>query len=198
VPPAETEPRAPARRRLGAGAVVVVVLVALAATVGIGILRTQGGGGEQTIAVSPTATPHAGDLYVHVSGAVRAPGLYMLPYGSRVMDAVAAAGGFARDAVRDGVNLAQVLGDGEQLAVPHKGAARGATGSSPAAAGGKINLNTADEAALDTLPRIGPAMAQRIIAWRTQHGRFTSVEDLLAVPGIGDKMLEALRDLVTV
>ena len=63
---------------------------------------------------------------------------------------------------------------------------------------GRVNLNTADAAALDTLPRIGPAMAQRIIDWRDANGRFTSVEDLLAVPGIGDKMLETLRDLVTV
>ena len=67
-----------------------------------------------------------------------------------------------------------------------------------AAGDGRVNLNTADVAALDTLPRIGEAMAQRIIDWREQNGRFTSVEDLLAVPGIGDKMLEALRDLVVV
>jgi competence protein ComEA len=88
------------------------------------------------------------------------------------------------------------LSDGEQLAVPLLGAAGPAL---PLSAGdGRINLNTADLAALDTLPRIGAAMAQRIIDWRDANGRFTSVEDLLAVPGIGDKMLESLRDLVTV
>ena len=73
------------------------------------------------------------------------------------------------------------------------------TASAASAQGdGRVNLNTADLAALDTLPRIGPAMAQRILDWREANGRFTSVEDLLAVPGIGDKMLESLRDLVTV
>jgi competence protein ComEA len=188
---------------------VVVVLAALAVTVGIGILRSQSGAAEQEVSVSPGATakptPSVTELYVHVSGAVRAPGLYVVPGGSRVMDAVAAAGGFADDAARDGVNLARELADGEQLAVPREGEATSdaASGGAPGGGmapgvGGKVNLNTADEAALDTLPRVGPATAQRIIAWRDQNGRFTSVEDLLAVPGIGEKMLESLRDLVTV
>ena len=107
-------------------------------------------------------------------------------------------GGFAPGADEAAVNLARPLSDGEQLHVPAVGAAPAAGGAGAAPGDGRVNLNTADAAQLDTLPRIGPAMAQRIIEWRDANGRFTSVEDLLAVPGIGDKMLETLRDLVTV
>ncbi|MBW9094745.1 ComEA family DNA-binding protein [Microbacterium jejuense] len=188
------------RRRLGVGAAVVLVVAALAVTVGIGILRGALTPAEE---VSIDATPtgivtETADLYVHVSGAVRAPGLYVLPAGSRVVDAVAAAGGFADDADRAAVNLARVLADGEQLPVPRIGESAPASAGASATADGRINLNTADASQLEELPRIGPALAERIIAWRDDNGRFTSVDDLLAVPGIGDKMLSSLRDLVTV
>ena len=187
------------RRRLGLGAAIVVVLAALAVTVGIGILRSSSAPveavpiehGNETDAAAPAS------LYVHVSGAVAAPGLYMLHEDARVVDAVAAAGGFAAEAERGAVNLARPLSDGEQLVVPIVGAAAPAS-TGGVAADGRVNLNTADATALDTLPRIGPAMAERIIAWRDENGGFTSVEDLLAVPGIGDKMLESLRDEVMV
>lgn len=186
--------------RLGLGAAIVVVLIALTVTVAIGILRgasspvesvtVDEGGGERD-----PVTAEA--VFVHVSGAVAAPGLYVLDEGARVVDAISAAGGFTPGADEQGVNLARPISDGEQLHVPTMGEVRAAAG--PESAGdGRVNLNTADAAALDTLPRIGPAMAQRIIDWRDANGRFTSVEDLLAVPGIGDKMLETLRDLVTV
>ncbi|GAB2838144.1 ComEA family DNA-binding protein [Microbacterium insulae] len=193
----------PARRRLGAGAAVVVVIGALAITVGIGIFRGASTPVEH-VRVDRQATDAAAPaaVYVHVSGAVAEPGLYVLGEGARVMDAVAAAGGFADDADRAAVNLARPVSDGEQLAVPAEGevppTADPATGAAGGAAGGVVDLNTADLATLDTLPRIGPALAQRIIEWREANGRFTSVEDLLAVPGIGDKMLESLRELVTV
>jgi competence protein ComEA len=187
------------RRRLGLGAAIVVALAALAVTVALGILRSSGAPVEAvqiareegTDAVAPAS------LYVHVSGAVAAPGLYVLAERARVVDAIAAAGGFAPDAERSAVNLARPLSDGEQLVVPVVGAAPAAS-TGEVATDGRVNLNTADAAALDTLPRIGPAMADRIIAWRDDNGGFTSVEDLLAVPGIGDKMLESLRDEVTV
>lgn len=200
---------APSRRsRLGLGAAIVVVLVALAVTVGVGILRGAAAPIE-TVRVDGSATdaPSLPAVYVHVSGAVVAPGLYVLHGSARVVDAVAAAGGFAPDADESAVNLARVLGDGEQLVVPVVGAeaaagvAVTADGSAQAGAtggGATVNLNTADAAALDTLPRIGPAMAARIIQWREDNGRFTSVEDLLAVPGIGDKMLDSLRELVSI
>ncbi len=191
----------PARHRLGVGAVVVVVIAALAVTVGIGIVRGATAPVDDVFfdtTPTPEATGTAG-LYVHVSGAVRAPGLYLLPGDGRVVDAVAAAGGFADDAARDGVNLARPLDDGEQLVVPRVGEVPPAAHSgAPAASDGRLDLNTADAAQLETLPRIGPALAERIIAWRDDNGPFTSVEDLLAVPGIGDKMLESLRDLVAV
>ena len=191
------------RRRFGVGAAIVVVLAALAITVGIGILRGAAAPVD-VVAIDPTASDAAaGDavasavVYVHVSGAVNAPGLYVLDAGARVLDAIAAAEGFRDDADDEAVNLARPLSDGEQLVVPVIGAAPAAP-QAAAAGDGRINLNTADEAALDTLPRIGPALAARIIEWRDANGRFTTVEDLLAVPGFGDKMLESLRALVTV
>lgn len=190
------------RRRLGVGAAIVVVLVALAVTVGIGVLRGAGAP-VQAVAVDPapsTDASPAASVYVHVSGAVAAPGLYLLAEGARVVDAIAAAGGFAEGADEAAVNLARPLSDGEQLIVPLVGQtpATSSGGTAPASGDGRVNLNTADVAALDTLPRIGPAMAERIVQWREANGGFTSIEDLLAVPGIGDKMLESLRELVTV
>ena len=175
------------------------VLVVLAVTVAIGIIRGASTPVEAvTVSTDKGAdAPNTASLYVHVAGAVAQPGLYVLGAGARVVDAIAAAGGFAGDAARDAVNLARPLSDGEQLQIPVIGAVEVAPGSA-IVSDGRVNLNTADAAALDTLPRIGPAMAQRIIDWRDDNGRFTSVEDLLAVPGIGDKMLESLRDLVTI
>ncbi|TDN92813.1 helix-hairpin-helix domain-containing protein [Microbacterium sp. BK668] len=191
------------RRRLGVGAAIVVVLVTLAITVGVGILRGAGAPVQEVPVDSPVATDAAAEasVFVHVSGAVAAPGLYVLADHARVVDAIAAAGGFTDGADEAAVNLARPLSDGEQLVVPVVGAepAPGEVGTGSVPAGdGRVNLNTADAGELDTLPRIGPAMAERIIQWRKANGGFTSVEDLLAVPGIGDRMLEALRDLVTV
>lgn len=187
------------RARLGLGAAIVVVLLALTVTVAIGIVRGASAPVE-SVTIDAGAEQVAGgeaSVFVHVSGSVASPGLYVLHEGARVVDAVAVAGGFAAGADETAVNLARPVSDGEQLHVPAVGAAPDP--ADPAAAGdGRVNLNTADAAALDTLPRIGPAMAARIIDWRDANGRFTSVEDLLSVPGIGDKMLETLRDLVTV
>ncbi|QEW00145.1 ComEA family DNA-binding protein [Microbacterium caowuchunii] len=185
------------RSRLGAGAVVVIVLVALAVTVAVGMVRSAGA--PEVLAANPTLETEevsAADLFVHVSGAVADPGLYRLAAGARVFDAVAAAGGLVEGADAEAVNLARPVTDGEQVRVP-------LVGETPAAAegtraDGRVDLNTADAAALDELPRIGPAIAERIIAWREANGGFTSVDDLLAVPGIGEKMLASLRDLVIV
>lgn len=188
------------RARLGLGAAIVVVLIALAVTVGIGIVRGSSAPVE-AVTIEAEQARDAGapaSLFVHVSGAVVIPGLYVLDEGARVVDVVAAAGGFAPGADQDAVNLARAVGDGEQLVVPLIGEASSGTDAAAPPGDGRVNLNTADAVLLDTLPRIGPAMAQRIIEWRDANGRFTSVDDLLAVPGIGDKMLESLRDLVTV
>lgn len=149
-------------------------------------------------------------LFVHVLGAVARPGLYELAAGTRVMDAVAAAGGFSSTADPGGVNLARELSDGEQLYVPvvgevpppdaggGTGGASGGAGSPGAASAGPIDLNRATLAELDTLPRIGPSLAQRILDWRDANGGFTSVDELREVSGIGDKTFESLRELVTV
>jgi len=196
---ADPPSRATGRGRLGLGAAVVLVIVALAVTVGIGIVRGAAAPIE-TVVVDDAGTADVADsdvVYVHVSGAVAAPGLYVLAASARVVDAIAAAGGLGPEADESAVNLARTVSDGEQLHVPLLGEID-ESGGAPAAGDGRVNLNTADVTALDTLPRIGAAMAQRIIDWREANGRFTSAEDLLAVPGIGDKMLEALRDLVTV
>ena len=192
-----------ARRRLGVGAVIVLILLAFAITIGIGMLR--GLSGTQTVSASssPLSTapaPPAAGLYVHIAGAVRAPGLYRLAAGDRVADAVARAGGFTDDAERAGVNLARPVADGEQIVVPVIGATPddGTGTGAVAATDGLVDLNTATREQLDTLPRVGPAIADRIIAWRKENGRFTSVDDLGSVPGIGEKMLDGLRDRVRV
>lgn len=202
-------------RRLGLGAAVVVVLVAVAITVGIGVFRSALAPVDEIPLVSETSGEATGEeatqtapssssteLVVHVAGAVGKPGVYVLPPQARVLDAVAAAGGFTETAEPRSVNLARLLADGEQLVVAEIGdhtleqPPGTVPGDASATGDGKVNLNTADEAALDTLPRIGPALAERIIAWREANGPFTSVDDLLAVSGFGEKMVESLRDLV--
>lgn len=189
--------RAPRRVRLGVGAAVAAVVIALAATVGFGVLRTAGQSGAEPIGAA-SASVRAAPVYVHVSGAVTEPGLYVLHADARVVDAVAAAGGLTPDAVVDAVNLARAVSDGEQLVVP---STEGATpGSSVAAApvDDRIDLNAASAADLEKLPRIGPALAERILTWRDENGRFTNVDDLSMVSGIGPKLLETLRPLVRV
>ena len=146
-------------------------------------------------------------LFVHVLGAVRKPGLFQLADGARVVDAIAAAGGLTETGDPAGVNLARPVNDGEQLYVPAHGEAQpqappggGAAGSvgGGSLVAGPVNLNTATVADLDSLPRIGPAMAQRIIDFRTANGRFSSVDELRDVAGIGQKTFDGVKDLVTV
>jgi competence protein ComEA len=181
------------RLRVSRGAVVVLLLVA----VGIGVLVsavTAKPGGTQTVEPSSAPAMAFGHIYVHILGEVTSPGLYELREGDRAVDAVAAAGGFTAEADEAQLNLARFLVDGEQIIVP-------AVGEAPASAGtadGKVNLNSADVSQLESLPRIGPAMAQRIVDWREANGRFASVEDLLSVTGIGAKTFAGLKDLVTV
>lgn len=163
---------------------------------------SPGGGGVSTA---------AGSLLVHVAGAVKLPGVYTLPPGSRVFHAVEAAGGALPAAELSGLNLAAQVSDGVQILVPTKGQAAGMGGAagsgSGAGMGGAgptartaalINLNTASATDFDTLPGVGPVLAQRIVAWRTDHGPFASVDALDAVSGIGAKLLAGIRDLVTV
>lgn len=137
-------------------------------------------------------------IFVHVVGEVLAPGVFELAVGSRVTDAIAAAGGATSAAELAGVNLARRLGDGEQILVPNAEQAASAGNVQPSAAPGVVNINTADLATLETLPGVGPALAQRIVSWRETHGPFTDVEQLLDVSGIGAKTIEPLRGLVAV
>lgn len=158
-----------------------------------------------TITPAPTPTPVT--LTVYVSGAVVSPDVYSLPAGSRVQQAVQAAGGFARDAAQAAINLAQPLVDGQQVHVPGADEVTAspvalsgalASASSPGAPGGPVNINVASVEELTTLPGIGPALASRIVEYRESQGLFRSVEDLKQVKGIGEATLEKLRDLITV
>jgi len=138
-------------------------------------------------------------LVVDVVGAVERPGLYRLPAGSRVADAVTRAGGFARKAAEDQVNLAAPVSDGEQVVVPARGAGGAMPSGGAAGAGGPsgpIHLNTATVEQLDALPGVGPVTAQKIVDYRTEHGAFTSVDELDGVSGIGPARLDQLRKLV--
>lgn len=142
-------------------------------------------------------------LVVHVTGQVERPGIVRLDAGARVIDALESAGGPSDAADLTAVNLARPVVDGEQVYVPLPGelppaVSSGGGGGSDSGSGGVVDLNTADEQTLDTLPGVGPVLAERIIAWRDEHGRFTSVEELAEVSGIGDAMLSRLRDKVSV
>jgi competence protein ComEA len=180
-----------AHRRLLAAAVLAVVAVVLGLRVG----GHRGGTTASYVPVRPAAASRvaAPRLVVDVVGAVRRPGLYRLAPGTRVADAVAAAGGIAPGAERGGVNLAAPLADGQQVVVPVRGAA-GAAG--PAASSGPVSLSAATLEQLDALPGIGPATAAKIVAFRQEHGPFHSVEELDAVPGIGAGRLAELKGLV--
>jgi competence protein ComEA len=155
---------------------------------------------------SPTASPTAAGIVVDVAGAVRSPGVYTLPAGSRVIDALRVAGGAAPGADLASINLARPLADGERVYIPKRGEAPppdasgggGSGGGSSGSGGGKVNINSASESELESLPGIGPTLAQRIVDYRTQHGPFHDVKDLLKVEGIGEKKFASLKDYVTV
>ncbi len=150
--------------------------------------------------VSPsTATSDEVDVTVDVAGKVRKPGIAVLPPGSRVVDALKAAGGARRGVDLTSLNLARPLVDGEQIlvgvAVP-----TGVAGTlgTPGETGALVNINTADQATLETLPGVGPVTAEAIVSWRTDNGSFTSVDELLEVDGIGDATLADLAPHVTI
>jgi competence protein ComEA len=159
-------------------------------------------------ATGPTGLPSAAAvLLVHVVGQVRRPGVVRLPPGARVLDAVKTAGGATPSADLAHLNLARPVADGEQIVVPKPGetipvaGAPQSSGKGPAGAGstgGLVDLNTADASALDSLPGVGPVLSQRILDWRTEHGRFSSVDELGEVSGIGDKLLAQIGPKVRV
>jgi competence protein ComEA len=185
------------RRQLFGAAAAVAVLLLLA-------IRHFGGG-----SAAPTATPlpapvrakpaAAKLLVIDVAGAVRRAGLYRLRSGSRIDDAIAAAGGPTSKAQLDSVNLAAPVADGEQIVVPGSGAA-GVAAASPPAAGSSpsapLDLNSATLEQLEGLPGIGPVTAQKILDFRQAHGAFHSVAELEGVPGIGPAHMAQLKGLV--
>jgi competence protein ComEA len=165
--------------------------------------NTSAAAGAGPLPAGPPASP--AELVVHVTGEVRGPGVVRLPAGSRVQDAIDAAGGPTRRARTDSVNLARLLVDGEQVVVLGRGdplppPAGPGGGSTPGAAapGTPVNLNTATLDQLDALPGIGPVLAQRILDWRAANGRFSAVDELGEVSGIGEATLGDVRALVTV
>ncbi|MFP4343939.1 MAG: ComEA family DNA-binding protein [Anaerolineales bacterium] len=214
VPPSEEELRAEARREfriyLLAG-----VLVALLIGFAIGTLRGEGGYAPNTLEPpsnpalycapqpaegTPRPTPTLRPLQVYVSGAVEAPDVVTLPPGSLVRDAVAAAGGASDAADLDAINLAAPLNDNEHVIVPARGSPPAPEGSgvTPRPAGtGKININTATATQLESLPRIGPAKAQEIVAYREAHGPFQSIEEIQNVSGIGPGIFSSIEPHIT-
>ncbi len=152
-----------------------------------------------TATPAPSATP--GPIAVYVTGAVATPQIIVsLPYGSRVIDAIEAAGGFTAEADRVRVNQAQVLRDGDQVhvfALQADSDTHEETILATPSDSGTVYINTADQAALESLPRVGPELARRIIAYREQHGPFVTPEDLLAVNGIGPSLLETIAPLIS-
>lgn len=222
LPPA-ADPGAIAKRHIELPHIKVLVTLAVAASVLLvwWLLsgRPHASGPDEPLAFTPTSTTArspgaapgteaakpADDLVIDVVGKVRRPGIVTVPKGSRVYEAIAAAGGLKGKVDAGTVNMARVLTDGEQLligttpaAVPGAGAGAATGGAAPGGPTAKINLNTATAEQLDTLPGVGPVTAQAILSWRQENGRFTSVDDLLDVKGIGDATLADLRNLVTV
>ena len=145
------------------------------------------------------ATPTPCTLHVYVTGAIAHPDVYLLPEGSIVKDAVEAAGGATEEADLERINLALTVTDGQQVHVPRLGEDSPPVqppSAQPATA--KVNINTADAATLESLPGIGPALAQRIIEYRQAHGPFERTEDVMDVSGIGTATFEGIQDLLAV
>jgi len=203
------------RDRLPTGLIVVVIVVAVVAVTGATLLATGRSGSlalslpkadpaspEMSSDATPSTTS-AGPLLVHAAGAVVHPGVVQVPQGARVADVVVAAGGPTGNADLEQINLAERVTDGERVYVPRQGEAGSVLASSGGAASSGaavskgadtiVNLNEASEIELETLPGVGPATAQAILDYRTEHGRFRSVDDLLNVRGIGPSKLEQIK-----
>ncbi len=183
------------------------IVIGLVAVLVVGGLLVWGRKPAAAIAPPATAPPApsagaspAGQLLVHVAGAVRTPGLYALTPGTRVADAIEAAGGPTARADLDLLNLAQPLVDGAKIDVLVRGTSPAApaapSGAAPGSSG-PISLGSADQAALETIPGVGPVTAAAILAYREEAGPFTSIEQLMEVSGIGPATLESIRPYVT-
>lgn len=189
----------------------MLVLLAVVALAAGGAFYAGIHGQEEAVTLDAGTTPQAeapvkeSEIVVYVAGAVNRPGVVQLAEGARAKDAVDACGGFLPTADTNGVNLAQKLKDGMQVTVPEKSpqgaAVQGAAGGAQAGAAkplpeGMVNINTADEKELDKLPGIGPAMAKRIVEYRTENGAFQAPEEIKRVKGIGDAKYEKMKDKI--
>jgi competence protein ComEA len=191
-----TAPAPPARIDPGRRGALALIAVGLVAAVLAGFLALRARPHEEPLGVPEVvgAGTEAAVLVVDVEGKVRRPGLVRLPEGARVDDAIRAAGGMLRGVPVGSLNLARKVADGEQILVGLDPPAAAGGGT----AGGLVDLNLASAADLDGLPGIGPVLAQRIVDWRTEHGRFASVEQLREVSGIGEAKFSSLRSKVRV
>jgi competence protein ComEA len=175
----------------------LLILVALAAFV-IDSVATD----AATVSVTATASPKALEVrkptfFVHVVGQVRYPGIYSLEVGSRLIDAVVASGGFLAKADQASVNLARPLSDGEQIFVLALGERVNQETGLGGSGSGLISINRASQSELEALPGVGPALAGRIIDWRSANGGFKKLEDLKNVGGIGDKLFSGFSKQIT-
>jgi len=176
------------------------ILLGLFVAVLVWVVARNPSGQAVTLRPPPTEQP----IVVQIAGAVPRPGVYALAQGSRVQDAISAAGGFLAEADKTGINLARALEDGELLEIPYTEGASPVLGTplpastESASSAELININTASLAELDSLPGIGPTTAQKIIDYREQSGPFLAKEDIINVSGIGPGTYERIKDLITV
>ena len=152
---------------------------------------------ESVTIEEPSSSIEEPSVFVHVVGEVEKPGIYIVATRARVFDAIIAAGGFTKSADQSTVNLAREVSDGEQVVVMAAGAQSGSAAAQTSAQTALISLNRASQLELEALPGIGPTLAGRMIDWRTANGGFKKKEDLLKVSGIGTKMFDGMKDLVT-
>ena len=188
----------------------LLVLLAVVALAAGGALYAGYRGQEEAVELDAGTAPvqevQASEIVVYVAGAVNRPGVVQLAEGARAKDAVDACGGFLPTADTNGVNLAQKLKDGMQVTVPEKSpqgtAVQGAAvqgaqaGAAKPLPDGMVNINTADEKELDKLPGVGPAMAKRIVEYRTENGAFQAPEEIKRVKGIGDAKYAKMKDKI--
>ena len=152
---------------------------------------------ESVTIEEPSSSIEEPSVFVHVVGEVEKPGIYIVATRARVFDAIIAAGGFTKSADQSTVNLAREVSDGEQVVVMAAGAQSGSATAQTSAQAALISLNRASQLELEALPGVGPTLAGRMIDWRTANGGFKKKEDLLKVSGIGNKMFDGMKDLVT-
>ncbi|WP_196598153.1 helix-hairpin-helix domain-containing protein [Pectinatus frisingensis] len=157
---------------------------------------------NENMTVSPMTVENGNKLVVYVTGAVNSPGVIELPEGSRIVDAVNKCGGMNESADTENINLAQKITDAAQIKIPIRSENTNTVslsdGKSNSIDNNRVNINTADESVLDTLPGIGPAMAKRIVEYRQNQGNFQSIDDLKKVRGIGEAKYIKLKDKITI